>query len=92
LIERLSKAGYKKLLLVSGEGINKLFFEASLIDEIHLTIEPYLFGSGKKITAAFSGFRNLKLLSCEQLNKNGTLLVRYKVIDKLNKSKLNRST
>lgn len=72
---------YKKIdeaLLVGGSEINSLFFSKDLVSEIHLTIEPLVFGDGKKIANSTS--KKLKLLSCKQLNKKGTLLLKYKVL------------
>ena len=36
------------MLLVGGSEVNALFFKNNLIDKLHLTIEPRMFGLGKK--------------------------------------------
>ena len=38
--------GYKTLALAGGSEIHTLFFEAGLVDELYLTVEPVLFGHG----------------------------------------------
>ena len=47
LVNRL-KNKYKQMLLLGGSDIATQFFEEKLIDEVWLTIEPKIFGSGMK--------------------------------------------
>lgn len=47
VVSNLENRGFKKMLLLSGENLNKEFFENNLVDEIYLTVEPKVFGSGK---------------------------------------------
>jgi dihydrofolate reductase len=79
LMERLSNIGYKKALLVGGSIINGLFLKTNLVDELHLTIEPKIFGKGKNITEGQLLNKSLQLMSVKKLNKVGTLLLKYKV-------------
>ena len=79
LIRRLSVLGYKKALLVGGGIINGLFLKENLVDELYLTIEPKLFGSGKNIVEEQLLNTSLKLVSFKKINTIGTLLLRYKV-------------
>ena len=80
LISRLEDRGYNQMLLLSGENLNKEFFEQNFISEIYLTIEPKIFGSGKKMLVESVLDINLKLLSLEKLNENGTILLHYQVL------------
>lgn len=80
LVSRLEKEGYKELLLVSGEKLSAVFLIENLVNELWVTIEPLLFGSGKGITTALSKIVNLELLSSEKLNQQGTLLLKYRVM------------
>ncbi len=80
LIERLENQGYKKALLLAGQGLNQLFFEQKLVDELVLTIEPKIFGKGNGIVSDAKLDIDLKLLSVEKLNEKGTLLLKYKVL------------
>jgi len=80
LIQNLENRGFNRMLLLSGENLNKEFFENDLIDEIYLTIEPKIFGSGKGMIAEFSLDVNLQLMEMEKLNEQGTILLRYKVV------------
>jgi dihydrofolate reductase len=79
LLKRLEKAGYKKLLLVGGSSANSLFFKNKLIDEIWITVEPRIFGTGNGLVDEVGFDVQLSLISVQKLNKNGTLLLKYKV-------------
>lgn len=79
LVDRMGKAGYKEMLLVSGEEISRLFFKTNLVNEIHLTLEPLLFGRGKDLLAPLDLNLKLRLLSIKQLNNQGTLHLIYQI-------------
>lgn len=83
LVKRLSLLGYKKILLVGGGVINGLFLKQKLVNELLLTIEPRIFGSGKNIVEGQLLNTKLQLISIQKLNKVGTLLLRYVVIPSL---------
>lgn len=80
LVKRMEGFGYKKILLVGGATINGLFLKENLVDELYLTIEPKIFGSGKNIVEGQLLDRFLQLINVKKLNKKGTLLLRYKII------------
>lgn len=80
LVDRLSKKGYKKLLLLGGGHINTAFLNAGLVSEIFLTIEPKIFGSGKSFVVDELKEKSLKLINFKKLNDHGTLLLHYKII------------
>lgn len=79
LITRLEKEGYKEMLLLGGGKTNKSFFEAGLVNELFLTIEPRLFGKGKSLISDGQYELKLSLLSQRLLNDSGTLLLHYEV-------------
>jgi dihydrofolate reductase len=88
LIERFKKSDEDKVLIVGGPQIATLFLKAQLIDELWLTIEPKIFGTGSSFVNDEKLDIELKLLSCEQANEQGTLITKYKVKrveEKLNK-------
>ncbi len=81
LVNRLKNLGYKQILLLGGSKLNKSFLEEKSIDELWLTIEPLIFGSGLGLVDKGFPDTHLKLISVEKLNKQGTLLLKYKVND-----------
>lgn len=80
LFERLGKRGYQTMLLVGGGTINSLFLKEGLVDELYLTIEPIIFGKGKPLIAEGEYYLDLRLQSCDKLNEQGTLLLKYSVV------------
>lgn len=80
LIKRLESRGYKKMLLVGGSEINALFLKSKLVNEIHLTIEPKIFGSGKSLIVDENLDISLKLVSIKKFNKQGSLHLVYTII------------
>lgn len=77
LVKRLEKQGFKELLLVGGGGFNTTFYKAGLVDELWLTLEPRIFGKGKMIVDQTPIDIALTLESVKELNKQGTLLLKY---------------
>jgi dihydrofolate reductase len=78
LLESLKQKGHEQVIVAGGAAINSLFFSKNLIDEIYLTVEPLIFGDGKRLTENLHMDINLVLLNQEMLNEN-TILLHYKV-------------
>lgn len=81
LVKRLEGKGYKKMLLVGGGTINSLFLKSKLVNDIYLTLEPKLFGNGKSLIVDENLDISLKLISIEKINRQGTLFLKYKVLN-----------
>ncbi len=81
LVNRLRQRGYKSALLLGGGIINSLFLKAQLVDELQLVIEPLIFGAGQPLVAEANFNSSLKLISHRVLNRQGTLLLKYKVVE-----------
>lgn len=80
LVKNLENRGFEQMLLLSGEGLNKQLFEMGLINELILTVEPKVFGSGREMLGDAKVDVQLKLLEFEKLNERGTMLLHYQVI------------
>ena len=59
-----------------GSQTNTLFLEAGLVDEIWLTIEPVIFGSGIDLFTHALDLK-AKLVHYETLNDTGSVHLRY---------------
>jgi dihydrofolate reductase len=79
LINRLTSLGYKKVLLAGGAEISASFLKAKLVNELHLTIEPVLFGMGKNFLSELDLDVKLKLVEVKKLNSSGTLHCIYNI-------------
>ena len=58
------------------------FLKEQLIDELWLAIEPKIFGSGGNFVIEENLDINLRLISCEKVNEQGTLITKYAVMKK----------
>jgi len=79
LMKRLEKY-HRTAMLVGGTETNSTFLREKLIDELWLTVEPKIFGYGKGLFSEKNLNVGLQLRSMKQLNKNGTLLLKYTVM------------
>jgi dihydrofolate reductase len=82
LAARFEKEKFGTMLVVGGAHIATSFLKEGLIDEIWLTIEPKIFGKGGNFVIEQELDLGLQLISCEQVNLNGTLITKYKVLKK----------
>jgi dihydrofolate reductase len=80
LVRSLDTAGHKRVLIVGGGEMISDFIRANLVDEIYLTLEPRLFGSGNSLAGVKEIDAELQLLEETKLNDQGTLLLKYKVV------------
>lgn len=78
VLQDLEQQGYTKALLGGGAMINSIFLRAGLINEIILTIEPKIFGSGISLFNEDANI-DLELLEHRLLNRN-LIMLKYKVI------------
>lgn len=75
--EFINKNNYKRVCILGGAQVYNYFLEHNLIDEIWLTIEPKIFGSGISLFDKEIETREYKLVSVKQLNQQGTVLLHY---------------
>jgi len=80
LVQRMEIKGYREMLLVGGSAISSLFFQQNIIDEVWVTLEPYIIGRGKNLVEDTNLNLTLKLINLTKLNKKGTLLLKYSVV------------
>lgn len=79
IVQKLSEKGYSQTYLLGGETTNSAFFKEKLVDEIQITVEPVIFGTGKGLSLESVDVK-LKLDDMRRINERGTLLLAYKVL------------
>ncbi len=82
LIETLQKAGFQNVLVEGGGKLVALFLEENLIDELYLTLTPWMIGgtTGPSLVTtadALSPWRKLKLLSQKKIGNEVFLHYRF---------------
>ena len=82
LIARFISKGHKQIWVVGGPHIATSFLKEQLIDEVWLTIEPKIFGTGCNFATEINLDINLHLIHCEKVNEQGTLITQYAVLKK----------
>lgn len=80
LFSRLEKEGHELMVVVGGSKIATSFLKKQLIDELWLTIEPRIFGTGGSFVTGENLDINLQLLSSEKVNEQGTIIGKYRII------------
>jgi dihydrofolate reductase len=81
LTARCNREGQQQMLVVGGPHVATSFLKDQLIDELWLTIEPRIFGTGGNFATGENLDISLRLLHVEQVNEQGTLISRY-LVDK----------
>ena len=79
ILANLESRGHDSVLLAGGAEANAAFFAADCVDELWLTIEPRLFGTGNELIATGELDVELTLRSVEEMNAAGTILLKYVV-------------
>jgi dihydrofolate reductase len=73
----LEARGYMEVVLGGGSQVNALFLQHGLVDEISLTVEPVLFGTGIDLLEGVELDLRARLLEVERLNEGGTVRLLY---------------
>lgn len=82
LTDRFKRKGHKQMLVVGGPHVATSFLKEQLIDELWLTLEPKIFGTGGNFATDVKLDINLRLIHYEKVNKQGTLITKYVVLKK----------
>ena len=75
----LQKTKYENIAVIGGPGVYNFCLENKMLDELFVTIEPYVFTDGVPMFLG-NNFKKYKfsLQSINKLNKKGTILLHYK--------------
>ncbi len=74
ILADLAARGHDKVIVGGGGAINRLFLTYDLIDEIWLTVEPVIFGTGVSLFAGAPFERRAQLIHQEPLGPGGVHL------------------
>ena len=77
ILKSLQADGFEEAVLIGGAVINTLFMKKNLIDEIHVTMVPRIFGRGLSLFNETLDVR-LKLLDVKKIDKEN-ILFKYRV-------------
>jgi len=77
ILKELQTQGFQTVILIGGSQVNSLFLKEKLIDEIHVTIVPRIFGNGLSMFSEETDVK-LDLVSTKELGK-GHILLKYRV-------------
>ena len=80
MVELIKKSKLSRILVAGGSVVNRDFLKAGLVDEILLTLEPHVFGSGKPLVAEGDFTSQFRLENVQWANPNGTLFLSYKKV------------
>jgi dihydrofolate reductase len=80
LSERFKLQGWGQMLVVGGPHIATSFLKEQLVDELWLTLEPRIFGTGGNFATSEQLDIALRLIDSWKVNEHGTLISRYAVI------------
>lgn len=70
---------YKTVAVLGGGSVYRFMLEHGLLDEIYVTVEPYIFGRGKTMFTGGTKTFTVSLQSVHRINQTGTLLLHYHV-------------
>jgi dihydrofolate reductase len=79
-LNKAAKAGFKKIVLAGGAHMTSAFMTENLVDEIILTVEPYLLGKGIPLFTPSDFEARLKLQKVKKLGNKGLVQLYYKVL------------
>jgi dihydrofolate reductase len=82
ITERFAAKGHEQMLVVGGPHVATSFLKEQLIDELWLTLEPKIFGVGSNLATGTELDIDLRLIACEKVNDQGTLITKYFVLKK----------
>jgi len=77
-VEVVAAKGHKELFLIGGGRLNSSFLKAGLVDEIHLTINPYIIGKGRSFIGPEDFEMPLQLIGTRVISGD-RIAVNYKV-------------
>lgn len=72
-------SSFNNIAIAGGAGVYQTMLNEELLDELYVTVEPFIFGRGKAMFEGGLKTKQFKLVSVKKLNTAGTLLLHYKI-------------
>lgn len=79
IVKALESRGYKSAILGGGARTNAAFLKANLVNEVLITVEPKIFGTGLNFTEGEDLDMDLELIESKEIGDSAVQL-RYKII------------
>lgn len=74
----IKNSNYKLITIIGGAPTFSYFLKNNLLDELHITVEPLIFGKGIPLFEDVEvPTKNFELVAIKRLNKKGSLLLSY---------------
>lgn len=80
-LDYLIGKGYDKALVAGGSEINSAFMKAGLIDEVRISVEPYILGNGIPLFKQGDFEKKLQYIDQRKIS-NSILQLHYKVVNR----------
>ena len=77
----MAERGVERAALLGGAQIYSYYVQRDWVDELYLTLEPLTFGRGVSLLSERDARQRYQLLSAQQLNPQGSLLLHYRRLD-----------
>ena len=77
IVADLTERGYEEAAIAGGSAVYGEFLRAGLVDELYLTVEPVLFGTGVPLAQGFERV-DMGLIDTIPLNE-GTVVLHYRI-------------
>lgn len=78
-IQYIQNVGLQTLFLIGGGMLNAAFLKRKLVDEIELSVNPYIIGKGRPFIFPAEFDQQLELIECKTISK-GRVFLRYRCV------------
>ena len=79
-MERLAGMGVRRLMVEGGGGLNYVLLKERLVDEVWVTLAPYVFGAGRSMFDGVESVRARLALYYNKILCGGWVHLRYRVV------------
>jgi dihydrofolate reductase len=77
ILKQIQRDGHEQVLIAGGASVYSQFLQAGLVDELFLTVEPYLFGNGIGFVKDIKRMK-MEFVAVEQIGEQ-TIVLQYRI-------------